>query len=267
VIDDLTGAVAVITGGGSGIGRATALALSASGAHVVVADINADRSATVRREITDTGGKALGVACDVASDDDLHRLRDRAFERFGGVDIVMNNVGILMMGAPESIPMSAWMRALDVNVLSVARSIRTFLPGLLAQGHGHIVNTASTSALWAYSSDRLPYSASKGAIVALSEALVLYTRPRGVGVTCLCPGPVLTNIVENIQVFGEPTPIQAPELPLIDAAVVGQQVVDAIRRDLFFLPTHGGVLDIVRERAQDPDAFIAAQIAKQAQPA
>jgi len=190
----------------------------------------------------------------------MRKLRDAAVTRFGRVDIVMNNAGIIMLGAPQDIPVEAWRRALDVNVLSVARSIRVFLPGLLAQGRGHVVNTASTSGLWAYSDDRLPYAASKAAVIALSESLALYAVPRGVGVTCLCPGPVRTNIAEQVRVFGTPGPIQPPPLPLIDAADVGAQVVAAIRNGTFFLPTHDEVRGIVRERGADPEGFLAALI-------
>jgi NAD(P)-dependent dehydrogenase (short-subunit alcohol dehydrogenase family) len=102
--------------------------------------------------------------------------------------------------------------------------------------------------------------------VALSESLALYTRPRGVGVTCLCPGPVPTGIVDQITVFGTPQPIQAPTLALIEAAEVGRLVVDAIKDDTFLLTTHREVHDIMRQRADDVDAFMSAQIAKLATP-
>src|SRR5579862_8631417 len=259
-MDDLTDRVAVITGGGSGIGRATAMALADAGVRVAVTDVNAERAALVAGEITAAGGVAIGRRCDVSSDEDMAAMREAALERFGRVDIVMNNVGVLVMGAPEAIPVTAWQRLIDINLVSVARSLSVFLPGLLEQGSGHIVNTSSTAGLFAYSYERLPYSASKGAVMALSEALALYTRPRGVGVTVLCPGPVATNISEQVQVFGQLGRIHGPGLPVLDPAVVGQQVLDAIRRDVFFLPTHPEVHDILVRRAQDPDGFLAHQI-------
>ena len=119
--------------------------------------------------------------------------------------------------------------------VDLTRSINTFLPDLLAHGEGHVVNTASTAGLYGYSFERLPYSATKGAVVAMTEALALFCRPRGVGVTLLCPGPVATNIAEQITVHGELGPLQRPELELLEAELVGAQVVDAIRRDRFFL--------------------------------
>ena len=115
----------------------------------------------------------------------------------------MNNVGVLAIGAPETLPDEAWIRTIDINLFSIARSNRVFLPGLIAQGSGHVVNTASASGLLSYGFDRLPYVASKHAIVGLSEALATYLGPKGVGVTCLCPSGVITNILEGITVYGD----------------------------------------------------------------
>jgi NAD(P)-dependent dehydrogenase (short-subunit alcohol dehydrogenase family) len=260
VIDDLTGAVAVVTGGGSGIGRATARSLGRAGAKVVVADVDRARAEAVAAEIEGDGSAGLGVCCDVGRDEDMAGLREAAVGAFGRVDIVMNNVGVLAIGRPEDIPVSAWERVLNLNVLSLARSLSVFLPGLLEQGSGHIVNTASFAGLYAVAYERMPYSASKAAVVAASEALALYTRPRGVGVTCLCPGPVRTNIAEQKQTFGWDEPLHVPPFPPIEASVVGDQVVTAIRSDTFLLLTHPDVQHLLVERASDPEAFLAARV-------
>ena len=258
---DLNDRVAVVTGGGSGIGRAIALALAPRNVRVVVVDRDASRAAAVEQEIVAAGGDGVGRSGDVTVEDDLVAARDLCLERWGRVDIVVNNAGVLAGGRPVDIPLTEWQRVIDVNLLSVVRSIHVFLPTLLAQGDGHVVNTASTNGLYPYSFDRLPYSATKAAIIAVSEALTLYARPRGVGVTCLCPGPVNTNIAEQVRFSGELTTIRPPRLGLVTAAAVGDLVVDAIESGRFLVLTHPEVHDILVRHAADPDRFLADELA------
>jgi len=262
-MDSLQGKTAIITGGGSGIGRATALSLARRGARVVAADINAGAARDVAAEITAAGGQALGVACDVAAEDAFEELKAVALDRFGAVDVVMNNVGVLTRGLPEHIPVAEWQRIISVNLLSVVRSNTVFLPLLISQGYGHLVNTASFAGLYTYSFDRLPYAATKAAIVQLSEGLRIYLRPQGIGVTVLCPGPVKTNIMATMPpTFGPETATRrpVPAFALLDPATVGEQVAEAILADTFMLFTHPEVADVLVERATDWNAFIDKQL-------
>ncbi len=126
---DLKSAVAVVTGGGSGIGRAAAISLAARGTRVVVADIDHDRAATVAAGI---GDQAVAVHCDVTRIEDLEAVRDAAPHHFGQIDLIMNNVGVLAIGPVESIPLEAWHRSIDLNLLSIVRSNLVFLPLLLS---------------------------------------------------------------------------------------------------------------------------------------
>jgi len=249
----LEDAVAVITGAGSGIGRATAHSLAARGARVVVTDLDADRAAAVAAEI---GPAAVAQRCDVTVDADLVAARDLALERFGRVDVVMNNVGVLAVGRVEDIPLEAWQRSFDVNVMGIVRSNLVFLPLLVAQGSGHVVNTASTAGLLPYGFDRLPYTTTKHAVVGLTEALALALRPQGVGVSCVCPAGVATNIVEQMTFYGERITPRGPSLPIVDAAVVGELIADAIEADRFLVLTAPEVLDELRARAADPEAYL-----------
>lgn len=260
MIADFEGRVAVVTGAASGIGRATAGAFASQGAKVVLADIHDERLADAVEEIRGAGGEAVARHCDVSSDDDVAALHALAHQAFGPVDLVMSNVGVLVLGEPTAIPIEAWQRILDVNLLSVVRAIREFLPGMLERGSGHLVNTASTAGLWGYGPERLPYVAAKSAIVTMSEALAVYARPKGVGVTCLCPGPVATNIVEQVTVHGEVGPLSGPPLPVLQPEAVAAQVVEAVRDDRFFVPTHDEVHGILQRRAEDPEGFIQALI-------
>ncbi|MER5183750.1 SDR family oxidoreductase [Streptomyces sp. NPDC002896] len=250
---DLHNAVTVITGAGSGIGRATAHAFARRGARVVVTDVVGERAHTVASEL---GPEAVAAQCDVTSLDDLQAVRDLALDRFGRVDLVMNNVGILAVGPVEDIPLQAWQRVVDVNLLGIVRSNIVFLPVLLEQGSGHVVNTASTAGLLPYGFDRLPYTATKHAVVGLSEALALYLRPRGIGVSCLCPAGVATNIVEQIAFYGEPAPPRGPDLPVLDAPSVGELVADGVTRNRFLILTAQEVADELREHGADVDAYL-----------
>jgi NAD(P)-dependent dehydrogenase (short-subunit alcohol dehydrogenase family) len=253
---EFDGAVAFVTGAGSGIGRAIAHHLARRGARVLVTDVDEPRTAAVAQEIIDAGGTALAQRCDVALDADFTAARDRCLTDFGRVDIVVNNVGVLAAGRPELIPIDEWQRILDLNVLGVVRSNAVFLPVLMEQEHGHIVNTASASGIINYAYDRTPYAASKAAVVMLSEALFMYLLPYGVGVSCLCPAGVTTNILEQIRFIGEQLPLSAPELPLVEPDVVGQLVVDAIERREFLVLTADAVRDELRRKGDDLDAYL-----------
>jgi len=250
---DLTRTVAVITGAGSGIGQATAHALARRGAKVVVTDRDEERANTVAGEI---GEAAVAVRCDVTNIVDLGDARDVALDRFGRVDLVMNNVGVLAVGPVEAIPLEGWERVVDINLMSVVRSLTVFLPGLLEQGSGHIVNTASTAGLFPYGYDRLPYTTTKHAIVGLSESLAVYLRPRGIGVSCFCPAGVMTNIVEQITFYGEPQLPRGPNFGIVDADTAATLVVDGVAAGRFLIVTTDEVEGELRERGNDLEAYL-----------
>lgn len=256
MIPDLRGRVGIVTGAASGIGRACASAFAAQGMQVVLADNNDERLEEALEAIRSSGDTAITVHCDVALDDDIATLHETARDTFGPVDLVMNNVGILVLGEPSEIPIVAWQRVIDVDLLSVARAIREFLPSMLERGCGHMVNTASTAGLWGYGAERLPYVAAKAAIVAVSESLAAYALPKGVGVTCLCPGPVATNIAEQVTVHGAVVNVTGPALEIMEPAAVASQVVEAVQTGRFFLPTHVEVFELLQRKAANPEAFI-----------
>ncbi len=259
-METVAGAVAVITGAGSGIGRATALSLARRGADVVVSDIDAGRARAVADEVAELGGRATDTRCDVTDDGDVADLARVAEAAFGRVDIVMSNVGVIAKGLPLEIPLDAWSSVVDVNLLGTVRVLQAFLPRLLAEGSGHVVTTGSTAGLFPYAYDRLPYAASKAGVVALTESLALYLRPRGVGVTCFCPAGVLTNIVEQIREYGPWTPVQAPQVPLISAEEAGELVVRGILDDTLLVLTDPEASAMVGRHASDRESFLQSQI-------
>ncbi|MBY8862317.1 SDR family oxidoreductase [Nocardia sp. CA2R105] len=261
-MESLQNKVAVITGGSSGIGCATAHALAQRGARIVIADIDSAGADAVAADITRSGGQAAGVRCDVGAEAAFDELKGFTLDRFGQVDVVMNNVGVLTSGLPDHLPVQEWQRIININLFSVVRSNTAFMPLLIEQGHGHIVNTASFAGLFTYAYDRLPYAASKASIVQISEGLRIYLHPQGVGVTVLCPGPVKTNISVGLpRTFGPEPGIRGPgaQFALLEPDVVGEQVAQAILDDTFMLYTHEQVRDTLVERASDWNAFIAKQ--------
>ncbi|MDO9485264.1 MAG: SDR family oxidoreductase [Actinomycetota bacterium] len=261
-MNSVQGKVAVVTGAASGIGRGCARALGARGAIVVVADIDVAGSHVVAQEIQAAGGSALAVRIDVGEDSSFEELKTQLLAEFGRADIVMNNAGVITRGLPEHIPLEEWHRVINVNLFSVVRSHAAFLPLFLKQGSGHFVNTASFAGLMSYSYDRMPYSASKAAIIQISEGLALYAKPQGIGVTVLCPGPVATNIGKNMPSFGPDTPTRGPgpQFQMRDAQEVGNEVVDAIEAGQFWLPTDYQIREILVSRAADWDAYVDRQI-------
>jgi len=259
-MDTVRGRVAFITGAGSGIGRATALCLARRGAHVVVTDIDEARTESVRDDARAVGARAIAARVDVADLESVEAARRACFDEFGRVDIVMSNVGIIAKGLLTEIPLDAWERVLDVNVMGMVRVLRTFLPDLLAQRSGHVITTGSASGLFPSSYDRLPYSASKGAVIQMTEAMALWLEPKGIGVSCLCPAGVMTNIVEQVNEYGPPTGSQVPRIPVVTAEEVGERVVEGMLSGQFLLTSHDDLYDFVRDHGADMDAFLQHQL-------
>ncbi len=259
-MESVKGTVAVFTGAGSGIGRATAIALARRGSKTIVSDIDVERARIVASEIEAAGGQAVGVRCDVSLPEDVAALAEVALHEYGRVDIVMSNVGVIAKGDPLEIPMEAWDSIIGINLLGTVRVLQTFLPILVDQGSGHIVTTGSTAGLFPYAYDRLPYVATKAAVVALTESLALYARPRGIGVTCFCPAGVVTNIVEQIRQYGPPTPVQPPQLPVVNAEDAGELVVQGILGNRLLVLTDPLAETMIQRHAADPDEFLASQI-------
>jgi NAD(P)-dependent dehydrogenase (short-subunit alcohol dehydrogenase family) len=194
------GQVAVVTGAASGIGRALAHALAARGLSIVALDVEEPPLATVADELRARGAPVLARRCDVTDAAGFMDIRDEVRERFGRVDVLCNNAGVVGPRRPtwEQRPQD-WQWIVDVNLYGVVNGLAAFLPGMVAAGRGHIVNVASISGLAPIpDGGNAPYAASKYAVVGLSEtlALELAERAPGIGVTVVCPGRVSTRIRE-----------------------------------------------------------------------
>jgi NAD(P)-dependent dehydrogenase (short-subunit alcohol dehydrogenase family) len=195
MLQELDGKVAVITGGGSGIGASLARACTAEGMRVVVVDVSEERAASVAAELP--GGTAVARAVDVSDAASVEALADFAFDAFGAVHLLCNNAGVSPAGRIWDFTDDEWRWLLGVNVRGVANGIRSFVPRMIEQGEGHIVNTGSGASF--VSTPRLgPYCATKHAIVGLSEALRYELEGTGIGVSVLVPAGVNTNIGDSM---------------------------------------------------------------------
>jgi NAD(P)-dependent dehydrogenase (short-subunit alcohol dehydrogenase family) len=195
-MEDLAGRTAVITGAGSGMGKAFALRFAAEGMAIVAADIQPDALAATVAELTAAGHQVAGVATDVANPDSVHRLADAAYDRFGAVHLLCNNAGVegYLDGPIWAATTKDWEWTVGVNFWSVVHGIRAFVPRMLAGGEpGHVVNTCSMTAV--VSAGNM-YAITKHAVLALTEvlALDLARRDAPIGVTALCPGIIATNL-------------------------------------------------------------------------
>ena len=189
------GRTAVVTGGGSGIGLASARRLAAEGAQVVVADIDADAGAAAAKEVD-----GLFIRTDVTSEEQVTALFAAAVDRYGSVDVAFNNAGIsppdddsILTTGPD-----AWRRVQEVNLTSVYLCCRAALPHMRRRGKGSIVNTASFVAVMGAATSQISYTASKGAVLAMTRELGVQFAREGIRVNALCPGPVDTPLLREL---------------------------------------------------------------------
>jgi NAD(P)-dependent dehydrogenase (short-subunit alcohol dehydrogenase family) len=191
----LEGRVAVITGGGSGIGLATARRLASEGATVVVVDIDEAAGTASAAEID-----GLFVRADVTSERDVAHIFATTHEQFGSVDITFNNAGISPPDDASILDtdLDAWRRVQDVNLTSVYLCCRAAIPYMQAAGKGSIINTASFVATMGSATSQISYTASKGGVLALSRELGVQFAREGIRVNALCPGPVNTPLLEEL---------------------------------------------------------------------
>lgn len=198
----IAGKVAIVTGGASGMGRATAQLFADEGARVVVADLGADRVEAVVDEIVAVHGdeRALGVECDVADHAQLRSLVDATVAWGGRIDIVVNNAGVSLITSAfqdEDDFEDNWARTLDVNLTAHARLVRLALPHLIGSGAGRVVNIASTESIVA-TAGLSAYAASKAGVTGLTRSLAVELGRHGVTVNCICPGPIDTGMTAAI---------------------------------------------------------------------
>ena len=195
--------VALITGAGSGIGRATAELFAKEGAKVIVADYNAESSQLTVRSIKESGGQATFVQADVSKAIDAERMVRAAVNTYGRLDILHNNAGIFVKPTPaHELTEDIWDRVFDINIKGVWLGCKYAVPELIKAGGGAIVNTASMAGIRGrpYTS---AYCASKGAVVMFTKTLAIELAPYNIRVNCICPGAVNTPLIHQLGVTQE----------------------------------------------------------------
>jgi NAD(P)-dependent dehydrogenase (short-subunit alcohol dehydrogenase family) len=261
--------VAVVTGAASGIGRAAAIALAEAGANVVLADLDDAGLEEVRNEVEGRGRKAIAVHTDVSKVENVQSLFDQSVHALGRVDILMNNAGVRLDDAPvDKYTLADWQWIVGVNIWGVINGVTVFLPHMLERGSGHIVNTASLAGIVG-GLDSIPYTTTKFAVVALSQGLAIQLKRRGIGVSVLVPGVVVTGMGNNsrfipfedglddarrmirdsvVNAMSQEIPEQAKDA-VIPAEQAAAAVVRAIRENIFMVHTHEAQRNVMEQLA------------------
>ena len=190
---ELSGQVAIVTGAGRGIGRATALELAQMGADIVVAELDREVAERTAAEVKGLGRRVSVVRTDVTSRDDLTTMADRARAEFGRIDVLVNNAGIYRAAAPLEVTEEHWDAIMNVNAKAVFFATQAVLPTMIAQKRGAIVSLASMAGKIG-NRNNLPYNASKAAVISMTKSLALAHAADGIRVNCVCPGFVETDM-------------------------------------------------------------------------
>lgn len=246
-VDELRGfeaAVALVTGGASGIGRALGRALARRGAHVILADRQGDEAAAAAAQLRGEGGKAEAAALDVRDAAAVAATIDGVFTRHGRLDYLFNNAGIAISDEVQAIQLDEWRQSVEVNLMGVIHGVVAAYPRLRRQGFGHIVNTASMAGL-SSTPMNAAYGATKHAVVSLSRSLRIEAKESGVRVSVLCPGVIRTPLLDGGR-FGRDMSgaargalrEQHERLRPMDPDRFAERALDAVRdnRGLIILP-------------------------------
>lgn len=233
---DLTRRTALVTGAASGLGRTLAQHLAARCAVIWVTDLREDALSNVVSEVEAAGAQARPLALDVTSWQDWEEARDT----IGPVDLVVNNAGVADVGPLIDTEPHQWQRQLDINVMGVVRGSRTFVPGMIQAGRGHVLNIASMAGL-AQTPGSIAYNTAKAAVVAFSESLRVEVALDGVGVTVACPEFFPTNLTDSMAGASPQTVARIQrwmERSGVTADDVARACLDAVQRDRFLVLTH-----------------------------
>ena len=245
---NLRNKIALVTGAGSGIGRAISLKLAREGADVVIADLNEASLNDTAEAIRALGRQALPVVTDIAKRKEVEKLGNQALKTFGRVDILVNNAGVALYAELKDTSLKDWEWIMGVNLWGQIYALHYLLPQMIAQRSGHIVNLASWMGLFAAPANGA-YAVSKHGVVALSEALRTEVAQYNIGVTVVCPGVVRTNIFNSLKIKGYNANVRRmPSYAGITPETMADRIIAAIKHDRAMVVTGIGKLGYYLKR-------------------
>jgi NAD(P)-dependent dehydrogenase (short-subunit alcohol dehydrogenase family) len=249
----------VITGGGSGLGRALALEYARAGWRVAVLDRNREAAESVASEVEAAGGKSLALACDVTDPDAVGHAATAIGRGWHGLDVLVNNAGIAGSGTVADTPAEDWRRIMEVNFFGVVTTSRAFLPAMIRAEAGHVVNIASAAG-FVSAPGMAAYNASKAAVISLSESMRVELSAHRIGVSVACPSFFRTNLLEEFSGSEESRQyaLRLMEKSPISAEDVARFIRRGVRKKEFMLVPHAEARRILLLKRFAPDLFFAA---------
>ena len=196
---DLSGKVALVTGGNGGIGKGIALGLARAGANIAIVARNQDKSAGAVAELEALGIQAISIRCDVTDVDDVDTAVATCVERFGGLDIVVNNSGINVRKLPHELDLADWQAVIDVNLTGVFLMSKAAYPEMVKRGGGKVINIGSMMSIFAHET-LAPYAASKGGVVQFTKACASAWAKENIQVNTIMPGWIATDMTETLRI-------------------------------------------------------------------
>ena len=260
----LENARVLITGAGSGLGRACALAFAAQGARIAVSDLRLDAAQETVAILAAQGRDGLALTLDVTSEDSFVAAAEAVRQQWGGVDVLINNAGVATAGTVAESPIKQWQWVLDINLLGCVRGVRAVAPLMQAQQAGHIVNVASFAGI-ANPPAMASYNAAKAAVISLSETLRFELFPH-IGVSVVCPSFFKTDLVNSGRgQVSEQEQASAPQMMqivqrLMDKASVSAEdvaadIVAAVRQNRFLVMSHADARSQTRLKRLSPELY------------
>lgn len=250
---------AVITGGGSGLGRMLALHLADLGASLVVSDVNDAGARETASLAQERGARTEVVSCDVTDRSAVFELVDETEKRLGGIDLICNNAGVALAGSFDEVSIENWRWVVDINLWGVVYGCQAAIPKMKAQGHGYILNVASAAGLLS-PPNMAPYNVTKAAVVSLSESLYVEYKGSGIRVSVLCPTFFQTNIMNAGRGSGTPKEEarmrKAMERSEVQAPDVAKAAIDALRDGELYVQPMADGRDAWQLKRENPQGYV-----------